>query len=57
MLVSVLRAIISEEGQFQEKLQERRHKGGSEDLQDVQRVEPKEICFGKKEVGKGRLGN
>lgn len=56
-MVSVLRAIISEEGQFQEKLQERRHKGGSEDLQDVQRVEPKEICFGKKEVGKGRLGN
>ena len=58
MLVSVLKAITSKEGQFQKKLHQQKHKGGSEDGQDVQRIGLEHmICFGKKEVAKGRLGN
>ena len=48
---------MNEEGQFQEKLHEQKHKGGNEDLQDVQRIELEEmICFGKNEVAEGRPG-
>ena len=56
-LVSVLKAIMNKEGQFQQKLHEQKHKGGNEDLQDVQRIELEEmICFGKNEVAEGRPG-